>query len=111
MTTTHLNCSVMKTTKSILTLAVAALVCASVHATVNIGSKPSVSRTMSNGCPQDGGSAYLQINNVRMRIMSEGDMWWDPGAGLPRYYVPAGGSTCSMFAGSLWIGGVMQEAS
>ena len=60
---------------------------------------------MSGGCTQDLGASYLQVNNIRARIMDEGDMWWDPGANLPRYYAPANGNVCAQFAAALWIGG------
>ncbi len=50
----------------------------------------------------------LDINNVRATILTGGDMWWDLVNG--KYLVPkpapgANGPT-SLFAGSLWIGGI-----
>lgn len=97
----------MKTKKSILSLAIAMLVCSGTYAKENQGKLPtSPARVMANGCPQDQGAAFLQLNNVRVRIMDEGDMWWDPGNNVPQYFVPASGKTCSLFAGSLWIGGL-----
>lgn len=61
------------------------------------------------GCSQSKAQVDLDINNVRARIFSSGDMWWDL-VGTAKYEVPkvtqAGQpSICSMFAGSLWIGG------
>src|SRR6185312_12446069 len=98
----------MKTSKALLSLAIAALVCGNLQAKENItlGHKPSTKQTLATGCAVDAGAAYMQINNIRARIMDEGDMWWDPGAGLPRYYAPAAGNVCSEFAGALWIAGV-----
>ncbi|HTA84228.1 MAG TPA: hypothetical protein VK783_14885 [Bacteroidia bacterium] len=97
----------MRTKKALLSLVLASSVCSGVYARENIGSTHgSVKRALATGCAVDAGSAYMQINNIRARIMDEGDMWWDPGAGLPRYYVPAGSNTCSLFAGALWVGGV-----
>ena len=50
-------------------------------------------------------SAQLDINNVRTLLHNGGDMWWDL-VGNPRYEVPKGGGKSSLFAGSLWIGGI-----
>jgi len=46
----------------------------------------------------------LDINNVRARILTSGDMWWDLISA--RYEVPKGGNIFSSFAGSIWIGGL-----
>ncbi|MEI8279041.1 MAG: T9SS type A sorting domain-containing protein [Bacteroidota bacterium] len=47
----------------------------------------------------------LDINNVRARLMTGGDMWWNIGTSLAAYEVPKGGGASSLFAGSCWIGG------
>ena len=97
----------MSTKKMLLSLAIAVTVCSNVYARENIGAKHgSTKQALATGCAVDAGAAYMEINNIRARIMDEGDMWWDPGTGLPRYYVPSGGQTCSLFAGALWVGGV-----
>ncbi len=98
----------MKTKKALLSLTMAVLVCCSLQARENIGTHAKVNpkRTLATGCAVDAGASYMQINNIRARIMDEGDMWWDPGAGLPRYYAPAAGTACSEFAGALWIAGI-----
>ncbi|HTB06198.1 MAG TPA: hypothetical protein VK806_04530, partial [Bacteroidia bacterium] len=98
----------MKTQKVLLSLAIAVTIYGNLGAKENIGTPPhkSTKGMLSTGCAQDAGAAYLGINNVRVRIMDEGDMWWDPGASLPRYYVPAGGQACSEFSGAPWIGGI-----
>ncbi|HTA28170.1 MAG TPA: hypothetical protein VK809_10295, partial [Bacteroidia bacterium] len=77
------------------------------YATENIGGghAKTTHSVMSGGCAQDQGSAFLQINNVRARIMDEGDMWWNPGTGCYEYFVPANGNVGAQFAGALWIGG------
>lgn len=49
------------------------------------------------------GSSDLDINNVRTRINTGGDMWWD--FEVSRYEVPKGSRKTSMFSASLWIGG------
>ena len=52
------------------------------------------------------------INNVRARLLTGGDVWWDPGAGEGKYIVPAPpiGSgldeVSSLFAGAVWLGGL-----
>jgi len=59
------------------------------------------------GCGAPSGFRFLEVNNVRTRINTGGDMWWDlPGGIGSQYFVPANSSTTSMFSGSLWIGGL-----
>ena len=59
------------------------------------------------GCTPSSSFEWLDINNVRTRINSGGDMWWDLPAGTgSKYYIPANSPTTSLFAGSLWIAGV-----
>ncbi len=59
------------------------------------------------GCPPSSGFDWLDINNVRARINTGGDMWWDlPGGTGSKYYIPKAGSATSMFSGALWIGGL-----
>jgi len=54
-------------------------------------------------------SAFLNINNVKARLQNGGDMWWDL-VGAPQYEVPkvTGDevSKHSLFAGSIWVGGI-----
>ncbi len=59
------------------------------------------------GCPPSSGYDWLDINNVRARINTGGDMWWDlPGGTGAKYYIPKAGTATSMFSGALWIGGL-----
>lgn len=58
------------------------------------------------GCAQATASIDLDINNVRARVMTGGDMWYDQGKNLPSYEVPKGSQRHSLFAGSCWIGGI-----
>lgn len=51
----------------------------------------------------------LDINNVRARLMTGGDMWWDNGTREARYEVPKGSRKNSLFAGSVWIGGYDEQ--
>ncbi len=98
----------MKTKRALLSLALTATICSVGYAKENVGTHKAIKQALATGCAVDVGAAYMQINNIRARIMDEGDMWWDPGAGLPRYIVPAGSKTSSLFSGALWIGGVDQ---
>ncbi len=59
------------------------------------------------GCSPSSAYDWLDINNVRARINAGGDMWWDlPGGVGAKYYIPKNGTATSLFAGSLWIGGL-----
>lgn len=57
-------------------------------------------------CKPAEGSIDLDINNVRARLMTGGDMWWDIGTAEARYEVPKGTRKNALFAGSVWIGGL-----
>ncbi|MBL7777634.1 MAG: hypothetical protein JNK66_04965 [Chitinophagales bacterium] len=50
----------------------------------------------------------LEINNVRARILTGGDMWWN--LSEARYEVPkgdgSGGALTAIFAGAIWISGI-----
>jgi hypothetical protein len=46
----------------------------------------------------------LDVNFVSARLRAGGDLWWDLSAG--RYIVPKTSQIASLFAGSLWMGGV-----
>jgi len=56
------------------------------------------------GCSAGAGFAFLDINNIRARVNTGGDMWWD--FDRAQYFVPANSPKTSMFSASLWIGGV-----
>jgi hypothetical protein len=60
--------------------------------------------TLDNSCSPATAKTDLDINNVRTKILSGGDMWWDLTSA--KYEVPKGGGAHSIFAGSLWIGGL-----
>ncbi len=71
-------------------------------------SKSSKSSTVSArtaaGCLPGKTSNELSLNNVRARINTGGDMWWDL-QGTPKYEIPRGSRKTSMFSASLWLGG------
>src|ERR1700741_3864507 len=48
----------------------------------------------------------IDINNVKARLMTGGDMWWNLGTQVAEYEVPKGSGKSSQFAASCWIGGV-----
>lgn len=56
------------------------------------------------GCLPGAGFKYLEINNVRTRVNTGGDMWWD--FEVAQYEVPKGSRKTSMFSAALWIGGI-----
>ncbi len=57
------------------------------------------------GCRPAVASIDLDINNVRARLMTGGDMWWNIGISEAGYEVPKGSRKHSLFAGSIWVGG------
>ncbi|MDX1906258.1 MAG: T9SS type A sorting domain-containing protein [Bacteroidia bacterium] len=60
---------------------------------------------VSSDCLPASASSQLDVNNVRCLLHNGGDMWWDL-VGDPRYEIPKGSNRHSMFASSLWIGGL-----
>jgi len=56
------------------------------------------------GCLPGAGFKYLDINNVRCRINTGGDMFWD--FEVAQYEIPNGSKKTSIFASALWIGGM-----
>jgi hypothetical protein len=62
-------------------------------------------KSLAEGCLPASGSTDLNVNNVRARINTGGDMWWDL-QGAAEYFIPANSKQTSMFSGSLWIGGL-----
>ena len=70
------------------------------------GQKSNIKQTAA-GCSPSSAYDWLDINNVKARINTGGDMWWDlPGGVGSKYFIPKEGSATSMFSGSLWIGGL-----
>jgi len=64
-------------------------------------------REMQANCAPATSQSDLDINNVRVKVLNGGDMWWDLFTGS--YFVPkpAAGTrgVSAMYAASLWIGG------
>ncbi len=65
-------------------------------------------RSLMSGCAPATAQVDLDINNVRAKLFTGGDMWWDL-IGTARYYVPKPDKNAigpsSQFATSLWVGG------
>ena len=57
------------------------------------------------GCTAPENAIDLDINNVRARIMTAGNQWYDPSSGEARYEIPKGSRKNSLYAGALWVGG------
>lgn len=62
-------------------------------------------KNSSAGCEPAVGFEWLNINNIRCRVNTGGDMWYGHDGMGGRYYVPAKSTKTSLFSGSLWIGG------
>lgn len=60
---------------------------------------------IASGCLPATSFTELSINNVKARINTGGDMWWDL-QNEARYEIPKGSGKMSMFSASLWIGGL-----
>ena len=76
--------------------------------TTNLSAPQASFKTEAGDC-QGGSSKFdIQINNVRARLLTGGDLWWDLSSS-PKYEVPKGDGThplCSIFAGAIWISGL-----
>ena len=62
-------------------------------------------KTTDAGCQPATTAIDLDINNVRARLMTGGDMWWNIGLSTAAYEIPKGSGKSSQFAASCWIGG------
>lgn len=62
-------------------------------------------KRIASGCLPATSHTELDINNVKARINTGGDMWWDL-QGEPKYEIPKGSGKMSMFSAALWIGGL-----
>ncbi len=69
------------------------------------GNKQGLLKTTA-GCFAAVSNIDMDINNVRARYLTGGDMWWDQGSQVAAYEVPINSGKSSQFAASCWIGGV-----
>jgi len=85
----------------------------SASARENVGAKRPTSTQLKStaaGCQPATQAIDLDINNVRARLMTGGDMWWNQsGADRAAYEIPKGSGKHSQFAASCWIGGYDQQ--
>jgi hypothetical protein len=93
-----------------LMLAIASIAGVSATARPNVksGGNPTAPNPLlksAANCKEAQSSVDLDINNVRARLMTGGDMWWDRGTGTASYEIPKGSKKNALFAGSCWIGG------
>ena len=66
---------------------------------------PSAAAQMVGTCPGAQGEAYLDVGNVRARILNNGGLFW---RGEPHVYeVPRGSGLHAGFATSIWVGGLV----
>ncbi len=84
----------------------------SVNARENVGGGSGITtatpgdqtRSVMAGCVPASARVDIDINNVRATLLTGGDMWWDLISA--QYEIPKGSRIKSIFAGSLWIGGI-----
>ena len=76
---------------------------------VSSGHKTQPKTTAVTGCQPAVAAIDLDINNVRARLMTGGDMWWNIGLEVAAYEVPKNSGKSSQFAASCWIGGVDKQ--
>ena len=70
---------------------------------VGLMSAPAAQAQSVGSCEQAIGEAYLDINNVRARILNNGNLFW---RGSPHVYnIPKGGPSNAIFASGIWMGG------
>lgn len=67
---------------------------------------PAQTQAQSTGnCEAAIGEAFLDINNVRARILNNGNLFW---RGSPHVYnIPKGGPSNAIFASGIWMGGLV----
>ena len=56
-------------------------------------------------CAPATAEAYLDVGNVRAKILNNGGLFWN--GGRMSYEVPKGSGVHSIFAGNLWLGGLV----
>jgi hypothetical protein len=96
--------------KLVLGLVLLAGLNTSLHAKMNVGTRPprpnQILGRVAETCPVTTAQIDLDINGVRARVLVGGDLWWDPVGQVPYYEVPIGSNKNALFSGALWIGGI-----
>lgn len=75
------------------------------YKTIGVKSSANIPKSSAASCAAGAAFTDLWVNNVRCRINTGGDMWWDL-QGVAKYFVPGNSSKTSMFSAALWIGGL-----
>ncbi len=93
--------------RSLLMVMAAVLISTAVYAekVPGVFPAPGGNKRIASGCLPATSATELDINNVRARINTGGDMWWDL-QGQAQYEIPKGSGQMSMFSAALWIGGL-----
>ena len=73
------------------------------HGKIQTNRKKAQTKDAGERCRRAQGATELNINNVRARIGTGGNMWYD-GASA-QYFVPKDGNSTSLYCAALWIGG------
>lgn len=60
-----------------------------------------------SACDEITAESFLDIGNVRAKIMNNGGLFWKGGANT--YEVPKGGGVNAIFAANLWLGGMVDN--
>src|ERR1700758_1457568 len=89
----------------LLTVSLGLFVTSQARENVNEGSGHRGSNTNSvmTACTPGKTQTEIKLNDVRTRILTDGDMWWD--LNNAKYEIPKGSNSMAQFAGSLWFGG------
>ncbi|MFA4851746.1 MAG: hypothetical protein WC599_04430 [Bacteroidales bacterium] len=75
------------------------------HTTAGNKQTQNTNKVTAEACSPATGHKDMDINNVRARINTGGDMWWDL-IDVAKYEVPKGSGKTSLFSAALWIGGI-----
>ncbi|MCT4664734.1 MAG: T9SS type A sorting domain-containing protein [Flavobacteriales bacterium] len=74
----------------------------------NTKSKPQV--VLANNCLPSTSKIVMELNNVRTTLLGGGDFWWDLNS-QPKYEIPKNSGKHSVFAGSIWMGGLTPDGN
>ena len=95
----------LKNNKALLLALTTVSVTAMARENVEIVQKSSnASTVLANNCTPATSLEVLNVNNVRTTMRGSGDFWWD--GQFARYEIPVGSGKHSVYAGSIWIGGL-----
>lgn len=100
-----MNMIKLKNNKALLLALASVSVTAIAKENLDIVQKSSnASTVLANNCTPGTNLEVLNVNNVRTTMRGSGDFWWD--GQFARYEIPTGSGKHSVYAGSIWIGGL-----